>query len=115
MGLSIFAMTVTTLFIPESPKYLFATGQYEKSRQVLAYISRMNGNDASDFDSVRFGQEERLSQRTRSTEATSDDSLQVVQSRAPACDEEEKESLVPLTTSLDVSTGGTGESQQEAA
>ena len=49
----------------------------------------------------------------RSTEATSNEDSQILQSHAEAGDEEEKESLVPMTTSLDVSTGGTGEAQQE--
>lgn len=58
VGLSVFAVFVTSLFIPESPKYLFATGQYERCREVLGYISRVNGQDASKFKSVRFSQED---------------------------------------------------------
>ena len=49
---------LTAVLIPESPKYLHATGQYEKCRNTLEYMARMNGTaNESNLDKIRFTQE----------------------------------------------------------
>mmetsp|Transcript_12965 Transcript_12965/g.17467 ORF Transcript_12965/g.17467 Transcript_12965/m.17467 type:complete len:208 (+) Transcript_12965:299-922(+) len=58
LSMSIFAVILTTFLLPESPKYLHATGQYEKCRKTLQYMSRVNGTEqASNLENVRFTQE----------------------------------------------------------
>ena len=48
---SFIVMLLTAIVIPESPKYLHATGQYEKCRDTLKYMAHMNGGSLED---IRF-------------------------------------------------------------
>ena len=55
--LSVFAMFFSVFFIPESPKYLHATGQFDECRKVLSYMAVCNGEDSEKMANVRFTQE----------------------------------------------------------
>lgn len=55
--LSVFAIVCSLLVIPESPKYLHATGQYKEARSTLSYIASLNGESETDFDSAKFTEE----------------------------------------------------------
>lgn len=53
-GISVNALCVVVgFFLPESPKFLYESKQYDKCREVLRYISKFNGVNkpvASKFD-----------------------------------------------------------------
>jgi len=57
LAMSFITTMLTLFFIPESPKYLHATGQYESSRQVLSYMASVNGVTENNFNDIRFAQE----------------------------------------------------------
>ena len=50
LALSFLTVLLTYAFIPESPKYLHATGQFQECRSVLSYIANVNGQTESNFD-----------------------------------------------------------------
>ena len=48
LGLTVAIIVVICLyFIPESPKYYYSKGQFDKSRQVFSTIAKVNGKDQS--------------------------------------------------------------------
>jgi len=57
LGCSFLIMIITLLLIPESPKYLHATAQFDKCRDALKYMARMNGMSMSNIEKLRFSQE----------------------------------------------------------
>jgi MFS family permease len=48
LGLNIFCLVVTMVWIPESVRWLVSVKQYVKAREALAKIARFNGVDLSD-------------------------------------------------------------------
>lgn len=58
LTMSCIIMVLVSACLPESPKYLHATGQYESCRKTLQYMARVNGmEEQSNLENVRFTQE----------------------------------------------------------
>lgn len=49
---------VLTLFVPESPKYLYERGKYDELRENLAYIARFNGKSMGEYEILTMEQED---------------------------------------------------------